>query len=289
MSVLARVDLQGFQGWMMNSNEEYHAGAGISSTPAKAAADTAAHYKAYLEQEREPSPAMLSGTRIHAATLEPVNFERDYVTVGNCTAVKKSGDPCTNAGVMLSQGHALCGVHAKGRAADRGEVISQDDYDRCIGCRDAIMAHPEAKALLTGGVSEASGYLWHNDTLLKVRPDYRIKGEVITDIKSAESAKPNDFVRQIVNFKYHLSAEFYRMCCSILDGCKYEFRWIVVEKTPPYGVMVYAPSPDMMDQGNELVALALRTIRKVESTGEYPCYPQSIQTIDLPRWAKEKR
>ena len=275
-----------YQGWTFNTNEEYHSGDGISSSSLKPALLSAAHYKSYKARTHEPSDAMILGTRIHMAVLEPREFERAYITVGQCTATKKSGDPCTNAGIMLSGGHAFCGVHAKGRSPDQGEVITQEAYDQCIGCRDAIRNHPEAMALLTGGVSEASGYLEYNGMLVKTRPDYRIKGEVITDIKSCESARPEDFAKSIANFKYHLSAMFYLMICNRLDQCAYTWRFIAVEKNPPHGVMVYAMSADMMRQGEELYIRALNVIKNAQELDDYPCYPQTVETIDLPRWAK---
>jgi exodeoxyribonuclease VIII len=260
-------------GWHENSNDDYHAGPGISSTGLKRADDCPYKYK-NEPIRKKPSPALIRGSRLHEVCLggsKPLKVAPDI------NRRTKAGREEWAEFVESSAGYDVC---------------SQDEYDEVMRMHDAIMAHTEANDLLKG-IYELSGY-WNNDEygLLKIRPDIRTPSTgTIADIKTiGGSADPLNFTRAVVNFKYHLSAAYYLDVANMIDaelgaGDKVydKFAWIVVESAHPYTVAVYRPDPEMIEVGREIYHDALIDIARCDSTNDWPAYPSL--TLTLPHWA----
>ena len=63
------------------SNEAYHSGPGVSQSQLKLIDRSPAHLRASLDGQTKNSqtPGMFIGTAIHAAALEPEEFDKQYV------------------------------------------------------------------------------------------------------------------------------------------------------------------------------------------------------------------
>jgi exodeoxyribonuclease VIII len=103
------------------------------------------------------------------------------------------------------------------------------------------MSNPYARKLINGNIEQS---MYFTDDLTKVeckcRPDVWRKVAdrvVITDLKSAKSAMPNDFMRDCVKYHYDLQTAMYRDGASKVLGVpkdNIDFVFIAVEKKPPY-------------------------------------------------------
>jgi hypothetical protein len=61
------------------------------------------------------------------------------------------------------------------------------------------------------------------------------------------------------------------------------FRWIAIETSSPYNVMIYNQSEEAYERSKARLEKLVRQF--VEWDGEPKGYSTEVQTLDLPRWA----
>jgi exodeoxyribonuclease VIII len=210
------------------SNEDYHAGPGISKSGLDLVARSPLHYwQGYLNprrDQREETAAMRLGTAIHTMILEPDTFRSRYAlipaeaprrpTVTQLNAKKPSEDTLT-AIAWWEEFDA--------RNADK-TIISADDYATVQAIAVGVWGSPLAKAIFKGGVAEQSVFWTDPETgvLCKCRPDWLCEPNpnyAILDLKSAADAGPDGFMRSAYNYGYHRAAAWYLDGVEAAAGC----------------------------------------------------------------------
>ena len=275
---------------------EYHAWSAASNSRLNHLRRSPAHLRAYLEAEHVETEALRVGSATHTAILEPDLFGSRYVSSDQCEASKKNGERCTNPGVRLhSHLGWLCGVHAKGETAfDESKIVlSLKDLDACKGARDAVYAHPKARALLGGDGEAELSALWtdpESSVLCKGRFDRWspvLAGGVIVDIKTTIDASPREFERTIFSRKYYAQGAMYLAGARALGIQVEHYVIIAVEKTPPFGCLVYRLTEGALDAGASEIKPLLRLYGELQAQprNEWPGYPQDVVDVALPPWA----
>ncbi len=265
------------------SNDDYHAGPGISASGLKLIANRSPlHYwSAYLDPKREArktTPSMLLGSAIHSAVLEPDLFRDQYM-------VAPDVDRRTKEGKMLYE-------TALGIAAENGStLLSSDDYLTAIKIQESCRRHPLARRIFEDGKAEQSVFWTDPETgvLCKCRPDWLLGGEnpAILDLKSTEDASAEAFTRSSYNWQYHLQAAWY------LDGVEHAlglkpdaFMFLAHEKTAPFASAYYFADDAMIEAGRIAYRKALRLYAECLNSNKWPGYAPQLQPLGLPRWAK---
>lgn len=259
------------------TNDAYHSGEGISKSGLDLIGRSPLHYWAkYLDPQREPqepTPAMLLGTAIHSAVLEPHSFANDYVVFPKIDRRTKEGKAYYDELVAQASGRT---------------IISADDYATCVSIQDNVRRHPAAQVLLNDGEPELSVY-WRDEqtgVLCKCRPDWmNYKANTIIDVKSTDDASPAGFQKSIVKWGYHVQAAWY------LDGVKAAtghapkaFIFAAFEKTRPYATAFYYADEDMIELGRQLYRERLDVFAACLKNNSWPGYPQQLSPISLPGW-----
>jgi hypothetical protein len=177
-----------------------------------------AHFRFAQQNPPKPTPAMIEGSALHTALLEPHLFEGRYIALGQCDGIKKDGQRCGYQASVYRGFSSYCGTHdpSKGEPmADGIEVITEDALERIGGMRDSILAHPEASRFFAGqGQSELVG-VWLDEqsgVLCKIRLDRDIgRAAIHCDIKTTgTSAETDAFARQVGRLGYARKCAFYR-------------------------------------------------------------------------------
>lgn len=229
-----------------------------------------AHLRAYLDGARgEETEPQFKGTLIHAVILEPDS-------VGSRYYLEPDGDGRTKA---------VKEARAEAAALNPGKIpVRKADLDLAIAIRDSVYSHKAARALLEAeGEVERSVFWRHDETgeQCKARLDkLSARKCFIADVKSTRDASPSAFAKSIVNYRYDVQADHYT---EPLHDMRFVF--IAVEKTPPYAVAVYAVSREILALGQSRRAPNMRTYAECKASGKWPAYPETIQHIQLPRWA----
>jgi exodeoxyribonuclease VIII len=259
------------------TNDEYHAHPAVSKSHLDQVAKSPAHYWArYLDPDRvqpEPTAAMVLGTALHTAVLEPHLWEQQF-------AIAPEGiDRRTKAG---KDAWASFEADAQGKT-----VLTGDDGQRIRRMAAAVHQHPASSFLLElPGTREAS-YLWADDDTgleCKCRPDWHSADRrILVDVKTTKDASPREFARSVAAFRYHVQANWYQRPFPEAE----QFLFIAVESQPPHLVAVYAATPAMVAAGGRAADQNLRQIAACRLTGVWPGYSDEIQPIDLPTWCHD--
>ena len=257
------------------SSDAYHAAPGISNSGLSIIAErTPAHYKASLETVRHATPAMLAGSRLHSAVLEPELFTQIYT-------VAPKFDLRTNVGKADKA--------AWEEANPNRTAISGDEYSQSMFIADVLHANPTVRELLRGGHNERSVFARDPETgvLVKCRPDSDtvVSGRrIITDLKTTERASPEDFMWSAYRYGYFRQAPFYTDVCT-WEGSEQPvegFYFIAVEKEPPYAYIIYEAAPRFLQRGRDAYRSALNEYARCVETDTWPAYDTSTHTLDLP-------
>lgn len=290
------------------SNADYQADPAISKSQLDVVARTPLHYwQAYVNPEREPreaTPAMMIGTLIHSAVLEPDTLNSAYAVLPE-NAPTRPTDRQRNAAKPSPE--TLLAVEwwdAWERNLAGRTQITAEQWKVAMGVRDSVFKHPAAASLLRGLGADGRG-----DTLgvgrpevsyfgldpefgvrVKARADWLHPGSFILDVKSTEDASPDGFVRSVLKWRYHVQQSWYQdVIAAATDGePPKDWYFLAVEKSPPYACGVYTLPPDIVRAGRALARRDLQRLVEARSLDFWPGYPQAPTELVFPGWAAEK-
>ena len=245
----------------------------VSSSQLKEMAKSPAHFKAALESPWKRTAALEFGDAAHCYILQPKEFERRFTAMPATIKVKRGKE------------------YEAFQSANAGKtLLAGDDIEALVGMADSFRSHKTASIFLgsDSGIAEMSCFFTDPETgiLCRIRPDFLPGGAVICDYKTTENASPSEFQRSCVKYGYDIQAGFYTLGMELLTGIPHRFMFIAQEKKPPYEIAVYEASPDFIERGRAKAVSLLETLKTCRETGIYPGYPDEIQTLDLPSWAK---
>lgn len=179
-------------------------------------------------------------------------------------------------------------------------VLSPEVWEQIHAMRDAVMAHPAARAVLT------------------------IMNDVIGDLKTTEDASPEGFAKSMANYRYDVQAPYYLdgvkkaleqgKCIPPVEGasemsvywideatgvlCRCRPDWwrgypknfvfIAVEKKPPYAVGVYVLDSASTEIGRAIYQHDLQVYAECLASDKWPGYGDLVQTINMPAWHANK-
>jgi hypothetical protein len=255
------------------AEEAYHAHPAISKSGLDRINISPAHYKAWKEAPPEPTDAMLFGTACHRLILEPERFDSTVALVPNVDRRTKDGKALWDAF----------------QAANTSKILLKaDQFETLRGMMEAWQLHPSFQEAHEGAKFEPSAF-WtepFSKLLCKARPDILNSDGTIWDLKTTDCARRRDFERAIANFRYHVQAAWY------LDGIQraadvrcYRFKFIVIEKKPPFGIAIYEATEGMIADGRRAYQEDFGAYAHCMRTNSWPSYPTEAQPINLPAWA----
>lgn len=255
------------------SAADYHAMTNrVSKSHLDRIARSPLHYRHYMSTPSVSTPAMMLGTALHCAVLEPNLYVEQYAVE------PEFGDLRTKAAKEAREEWRAVHGHKIAIAADRAALIA--------GMRDALFADKDARLLLSGGAAEQTVLFDLDGTPCKARLDYYLpKFGAIIDLKSTLDASPHAFARSCASFRYHVQQAFYSQGAELAGLNVESFAFVAVESEPPHAVGVYELDLDAVMAGKALYERDLRTLNRCRASGEWPAYATGIKTISLAPWS----
>ncbi|MBK7421876.1 MAG: PD-(D/E)XK nuclease-like domain-containing protein [Propionivibrio sp.] len=256
-------------------NEVYHADRScVSTSGLKQILRSPAHYQAYLAgANRKETPAMFLGTATHSRLLEPELFEQEYV-------VAPVGDKRSKEWKAFE----IANAHRK--------ILTPDQFATLEGIACSVSQHQSAMALLQAGLVEHT-LIWQDEDTgiwLKIRPDclcIDLGTGICLDVKKTVDASPAAFARAAVNYEYDLQAAVYLEGLRTVFQRDFDFIFLAVEESAPYGCALYGAPSEMLERGQQRFRHALRTLKACRESAIWPSYqPQGdLALLDWPRYA----
>jgi len=259
-------------------------------------------YRHALTVEKEPTDAMLRGTALHLALLEPGKFEGRYVTIGRCAGRKADGERCQYNGSVYRDGQSFCGTHdpAKGDPIDPSvHVMKQPEYDKVLGMRDAVKERDtpgaeRARTLFEGrGEFEVTVVFDDPETGVRcrIRPDRLVeRAGMHVALKSARNAAGYAFRRDAENRGYFRSLALYRRGLLAVGWPYRDTSVLAIEPEPPHDLECWLADEDEhgLRSADREVTAALREYAECERDDQWPGYNRGgFALLTRPSWATD--
>lgn len=255
------------------SNEAYHGAEGISSSHLKCIhTKSLKHYRYEYILSPEPfqaSPEMNLGKYVHAVMLEPEAAIKEFI-------VQPKMDRRTKKGKEAYEKFTS-------ELGNRTPLLTEQ-LECANGMLLALKSNAITSRILDGAVTEES--IIHSDPFCgfrKCRADI-LNEELgfVADIKIANAFSFRKFENDIRYLGYDLQAAYY------LDQWSMDkFIVICVESEPPFDIVVYEFSDELIAQGRAKYEAALEKLLLARDTNEWPGRAESMVVADLRRWEME--
>ncbi|ENX6828790.1 exodeoxyribonuclease VIII [Escherichia coli] len=259
------------------SNENYHAGPGVSKSQLDDITDTPA---LYLWRKNAPvdttkTKTLDLGTAFHCRVLEPEEFSNRFI-------VAPEFNRRTNAGKEEEKAFLM-------ECASTGKTVITAEEGRKIELMyQSVMALPLGQWLVeSAGHAESSIYWEDPETgiLCRCRPDKIIpEFHWIMDVKT--TADIQRFKTAYYDYRYHVQDAFYSDGYEAQFGVLPTFVFLVASTTVEcgrYPIEIFMMGEEAKLAGQQEYHRNLRTLADCLNTDEWP----AIKTLSLPRWAKE--
>jgi hypothetical protein len=170
----------------------------------------------------------------------------------------------------------------------------------CNAVADQLKAFDIDPVPLTGGKPEQT-MVWQDaptGAWCRARIDWLHDDlSAIDDLKTTtRSAHPEAFAKNLYSYGCDVQAAFYLRGLkalhvdadrnTYLDGV--DWRWIVVETSPPYGLSVVEPGPAVLELADAKVDAALKLWAECLERNVWPGYPTKVATAELPAWEEAR-
>lgn len=249
---------------------EYHSLPGLSITRLKTLAKSPLHYQWELKHPRTTQPMTL-GTAAHCAVLEPKLFEPRYAVWAR---MSDNGNQCPRRGQFWD---------AFVSENDGKTILTVEEYEHARAIGKAVRADATAMKYLETGEPEVT--MQHRAR--RGRADWltKIEGKpFVVGLKTARDVRHFKFGSAAASMGYPLQWAWYFDLYKSITGNEPEMIEIVVENTPPFAVVTYIISEDIILQGREEYEKLLEVLARCEATGEWPGPAECEQVLTLPSW-----
>lgn len=230
--------------------------------------DCPARYQYALNNPRKQTPEMALGSLCHTLTFEPEKFPEEF-------AVEPELNKRTKEGREEAANFAIVNASRI--------IVTQEQLDIAREISGSVLAHDLAAELIDGCEFEASILFTDEPTgiLCKVRPDgLRLgTGGVINDLKTCREL--SRFSWDARDLGYLFQAAFYRMGVYAATGETLPFKFIAVEKEPPYLVQIYTVSDNTIALAEATVRQALNLLQYCRQEDRWPGYRQEEVELDF--------
>lgn len=249
------------------TNEEYHADTtALSSSGLRTILNKSPkHYKL---GDRKETDAMAIGTACHVALLEPQRFKDTYIQKPeNMNFATKEGK--------------LWKEENKGK-----KILSYENYEMCRGMYKSVYSNRLLRPILETSKKELT-YFWQDSETgvpLKIRLDVLTEEGNVIDIKTTESAAPQDFQRSMHNYGYALQAFFYMEGVkNMLNRPDYpSFEFWAIERGAPYEIAIYTPGVESLKRAYIQMRNGVNIYKNCLDNNDWPGYGTEAQKIEEP-------
>lgn len=258
------------------ANADYHALPIIGNSGLKTLAKSPKHFAGRRDRSEQPErDSTRLGTLAHCMLLEPDQAPLRYV-------VKPEGH----------DGRTREGKAWMADNAGREVIASAREWKSSQRQADNVRALPEVGALLKVGNAEVSAF-WVDEatgTRCKCRPDFVAPagpGAILIDLKTCQDASAAGFAKTVWSYRYDLQASWYASGYARASGKPVlGFIFACVESEWPHVAAAYMLDDAALERGARDARRLLDLYADCVSSDTWPGYPESIQLLSLPAWAK---
>ena len=262
------------------TEKEYRQHPAISRSELFKITESPEKFKYYKDHPEPPTPALLFGQLFHAMALQPESVWEQFAVMPNVDRRTKAG----------KEAFAEFEQQAQGKT-----VVSFDMVEQATAMCEALNLNDFVKKLLKG--EKEKPFFWADEMTgeeCKCRTDVLTEiGEnlVIVDLKSADCAETETFMRSAIKYGYDFQAAMYSDGVKQKTGKEPLFVFVVIEKKPPYAINILQADKLLIRRGYDVFRELIGIYHDCKTTGEWYGYLgkyNQINNLSLPAWlAKE--
>lgn len=215
----------------------------------------------FLAEEPKKSDALDFGTMYHCYVLEPERFNEIYYVYDpeqrplpqNTFQKKENKEWLEN----LQSQHSY--------------LIEKSELETLELMKKRLFSNNYVRYLFKNGQAELSHYTEFNGVKVKVRTDWKTE-KVIIDLKTIRNASKNKFIRDAVEYNYHVRAAFYLDIVRSIDDKKRQFLFLAQEKHYPYAFNLFRASEQFLAVGRYEYEQILEQYKYCLENGIYEGY-----------------
>jgi len=253
------------------TEQEYRQAEGVNKSTLWNLRKSPAHYKYFLENQREDTAAFAFGRAVHAAILTPSAFKKDFAII------PEGIDRRTKAGKEEYQAFL--------DASAGKEILTAADAETVKAIVRAFKKNKDAVQLLKGTKREKPLF-WTDDNgiLCKCRID-AYKAGLIVDLKTAQDAETETFTKEALRYGYDVQAAHYLDAYQHKESSvRPDWYFIVIEKAEPYAINILRADIGFLDYGFIRRQELIEKLKACQDQKAYPDY--GINELCLPAWAE---
>lgn len=274
------------------SFEDYQKWPAANFSKIKPIADTASKCRYAMDNPKVPTPAMILGSALHVATLEPSRFEQMFHICPPCDRRTSEGKAIYAQESLKAEGKILIRQGSHDDESLLGEVES------VRGMAKAIHGLKSAAPFLTGSGQNEVSMLWRDEEtglFCKARMDRSIEHfepldmPVTVELKSCRDASAWAFAKAVDDMGYAAQAAGYRHGYKVITGRNPMHFFIAVENFPPFDCAVYSLDDQSLQTGYLQYRQMLNRYAECVKINCWPGYPDRLTKLELPKWAHERK
>lgn len=246
--------------------DEYVKAEGLNASAIKQGRTSMLHMHNYLNAPRtEATPAMVWGSIVHLAILEPERLSREVVYWNESKRTKAYKE-------------------FKAEHEDK-YIITDEEADNLKRMTESVYSHPEAQTLLNESSKEVSLFADGNYGKGKARVDAMDSG-MICDLKTTSAIHPIQFQQQAWKLGYFTQMGWYAEMYEACNGHAPDAYIIALESKAPFDVMFLELTSSALRHGREealKIAKLYHITEMTECTYNGVC--DGIQPLNLPEYA----
>lgn len=226
-----------------------------------------AHPKLYAGFEREDDSRFELGSAAHALLLEGDGSAIEFIAANDwrTNAAKEARDAA--------------------RASGKTPVLNKYEgtLREMVKVAKAAIEHSEFASLFDSGKPEQTVIAKEGDVWLRCRPDWWSGDrKILANYKTAETAEPGAFGRQIGRMSYDVTSEFYLRLCAP-HGAEHHII-IAQEIEAPFSCSIHALANSYRVIAEAKVERAIKLWSECMATGEWPAYSMALHYHEPPAW-----
>lgn len=250
---------------------DYHSRPELSSTGARRLLDSPARFRYWADHPQPGKASFDLGSAAHSKVLgvgaNTILYPDEHLT--------PSGNVSTKAATV---------EWAREQRTDGLIPITQSDADQVDAMAEAVLADPDARAILERIEGREVSVITDVDGVPSRARFDLYDGVEAADLKTARNASPKGFNGSVGNYGYHIQQRWYDDAHHAETGSRLaSFKFIVVESAPPHLVGVYDLDFMWADIAERQTKKAREWYRECTEAGVWPGYGSA--TLTAPTWA----
>lgn len=246
-------------------SKDYFARDALSNSGIKEILKSPAHFRYWTDNPKEDSSAFRVGRAFHMMVLEPEEATYEIAIFRETkTFNSKAGEA-----FLLRYPNNIC--------------VTLDEYNQASAMYESLKREEKIMSLLGGCRRELEIYgsrLTSRGAIDTKAMLDAVSQTAIFDLKTTDEPAA-DFEWTAKRYKYEIQAAWYRERIWAEDGVWRDFYFIVVEKKPPYGVLLYHAGDDFISRGMIKCDSACEIYAQAKALNAWPSYDtQVIRTLN---------